>query len=180
MNFRDMINLVETGQQPDLASVVPPKLAGKIPPGELSEAYAILLRGHSLDNVQTIEPREPDEAMEAIAEALTTLARQFDSGSFSIYRAIEADMSIVSEMKEPTSLGIFWSFSEAYTAVGNISIEANAKPESVNWAETIVLNVDGVENEIRLNKGSPIYNVSIGSDDPDFDWDADFSTTHYA
>ncbi len=146
-----------------LRAVVPTKLAAVVPDSDLLDAYHTLRHGHALDKVRYIEPRSRVESIEAIEAGLTTLAREVQSGVLSIYRTVETsdpEAWVNGNLSSPISLGIYWSFSENYVMAHaeneRVLFYAQVEPSAVNWAETIVLSVDGVEDECRLRPGAPI------------------------
>lgn len=145
-----------------MKALVPAKLAA-IPLNALKDAYEILLTGHCLDNVRTIDAKDPEDAMEAIRDALQLLAREFQDGSIRLYRTISIDNRqewVDEELSIPRSLGIFYSRNEEFVqeleTENRVLFCIYAPIASVDWAETICLTVDGVEDEVRLVAGKPV------------------------
>ena len=123
----------------------------------------MLLTGHGLDNVRTIEAKEPEEAIEAMSDALQVLAREFQNGTIRLYRTIRVDDPqgfVDSELNEPQPLGIFYSrneeFVQGYEDDERVLFCVEAPVGSIDWVETICLTVDGVEDEVRLVAGKPV------------------------
>lgn len=158
---------------------LPAKLAA-ISDKDLKAAYQMLRNGHSLDNVQTIEPRDDEEAFDDLVDTLQELARHVQDGVIGLYRtiAVEDPESFVSSLTKPTRLGIYWSLSEHYTMSHEdeqrVLFSVDAPIESINWPETIVLTIDGVEGEVRLKEK---HSVRLNYTEPDA---INQSETHFA
>jgi hypothetical protein len=127
----------------------------------LNAAYVMLVQGHATDNVRKIEQRDHAEAVQAITDALNALASQFTNGTIILYRTIQTDDAkawVLAHMSKTQRLGRFWSSNEnfvmAHAEAERVMFCVNAPVAAIDWPETIVLTVDGVEDEVRLREGA--------------------------
>lgn len=145
-----------------LRRIVPPTLKSVISKADLTEIFRMMVAGHSLDGVQAVPPRDVEEALEAIETGLREIAASY-SGTLQLYRTIEVenpDQWIRDNLRRSRPLGRYWSRSEDHVMAHDKSecvlFCVDAPGTSVDWPETIILQVDGVESEVRLRPGRPI------------------------
>ena len=156
MNMRNTEPLLKR-----LHNIVPKNLIG-IPNESLLDAFQILREGHSLDHVIDNPSRRRIEALLVIQESLQKLAHEFQDGSIGIFRTIEVnDPNIwVQQLSKSISLGIYWTYTKHYVQSHEdhqrVLFYARASISTINWIDTIVLNANGVEDEIRLIQGKEI------------------------
>jgi len=141
---------------------IPTNLKG-IKRSDLNAAYTMLVAGHATDNVQNIARRDPEDAVEAITDALANLSERFVNGTITLYRTIrddDPDGWVKRHMRSTQRLGRFWSSDEtmvmAHADEERVLFCVDAPVAAVDWPETIVLTVDGVEAEIRLRDGAAV------------------------
>ena len=141
---------------------VPSNLKG-ITRNDLNAAYSMLMAGHALDKVKDTPPRERDEAVEEINRALAELSHKFVNGTIILYRTIQDDDPtgwVKAKMTTSQHLGRFWSSNEEFVMQHanheRVLFCVEAHIAAVDWPETIVLTIDGVEEEIRLKDGADI------------------------
>ena len=145
-----------------IRSIVPIKLAA-IPDDDLILTFQALRNGHATDNIKNHPLRSRVDALDAMAESLNILADECQSNGFGIYRTIEVDDPVKwvrENLIKTTRLGIYWSFNEEYTVAHaedtRVLFYAHADISAIDWSSTILLNVDGVESEVRLRQGAEI------------------------
>lgn len=160
--------------QKRLLRLVPVKLTGKVPVAALEEAFQAFCEGHAADHVQEIPPRRPAEALIAIQEGLEQLAREFQYGTFCLYRGVTVPKQWLQNLtRRGNHLGVYWTWDEQMT-MGDLGYDdddddnggrgnyrhvvlcIDAPPESIEWAQTILKTVDGVEREVVLEHGAPV------------------------
>ena len=141
---------------------VPANLHG-ISPDDLNAAYAALLKGHATDNVRNTQSRSSREAVAAIQQALRRLSDQFQDGTIRLYRTIEVrnpEKWVAKNMTTTRSLGIYWSSNENYVMQHAenecVLFAVDAPVAAIDWPDTILLTIDGVEDEVRLRPGAAI------------------------
>lgn len=130
---------------------------------DLKAAYETLIMGHSTDEVRETAAREPAEAIKAMTDALANLSAQFSDGTITLYRTIQMNNPkawVLSRMTMTQRLGRYWSFNENYVIAHaeseRVLFCVNAPVMAVDWPETIVLTVDGLEDEVRLREGAAV------------------------
>jgi hypothetical protein len=145
-----------------LRRAIPSTLAG-ISEADVLASYQTLVAGHALDGVTTRPSRTSADALAAIGATLSNLVRHFDNGSIMLYRTIQIDDPktwVRENLSKSITLGIHWSYSEEYVIAHHEServlLCAVAPIAAVDWPVTIVLNTDGMEDEIRLKAGAVI------------------------
>ena len=165
--MRNFINLFETKiADDDLLALIPDKLT--IPVSDLHDALNLMMKGHALDGVRRIQPRDLEWAMEDLRDAIATVAREFDSGKIRIYRSITVNEI---DLSEPTHVGLHWTHNENFTMGAlddgqHITMEGSVTCDAIDWSETLPLAYDGVEDEIRLIPGATITNFSADVEEP--------------
>ena len=141
---------------------IPAQLRG-ISRTDIREAFDALVAGHSTDGVQKVPPRKPADAATEIVEALETLGRNYINGSLTLFRTIAVENPeqwVVENMTKIQHLGRYWSLDENYIMHHadneKVLFCIEATVVAVDWPATIVLTVDGVEDEVRLLEGAAV------------------------
>ena len=143
--------------------IIIPNNLSNISRNDLKEIYFILRNGHAMDDIEDINPRRDKyEIFDIINNALEKLSRVFNQNNeIIIYRTIGVDNPqewIIENMKWSQHLGVYWTYTEELTQSHENSVLfcAVATTKNVNWVETIILAIDGMEDEIRLIPNSSI------------------------
>ena len=153
---------IELSENRNNNRIIIPNNLKNISRNDLKEVYTILRNGHAMDGVIEISPRKGNEIFDEVNKALEKLSRAFNRGNeIILYRTIEINNPkewIIENMKDSQHLGKYWTYTEHYTQSHEnfVLFCIVATTENVDWVETIILAIDGVEDEIRLIPNSAI------------------------